>query len=76
MRRYLLGVALCGAILAPASAGAISLEMRCASGYHVDRGGNCQPDARETNRFCPRGFIYQPAPDGYRCLPPPPRRHP
>jgi hypothetical protein len=36
----------------------------CASGYHPDAGGNCEPDVAEVNRFCPAGGVYHPAPNG------------
>ena len=42
----------------------------CASGYHADAGGNCQPDAAQTNRFCATGLVYEPDPLGWRCVRP------
>ena len=36
----------------------------CASGYHPDATGNCEPDVAEVNRFCPPGQVYHPAPNG------------
>ena len=44
----------------------------CASGYHPDRGGNCQPNVAEVSRFCPPGLVYEPTFDSWRCDPPPP----
>ena len=44
----------------------------CASGYHPDAGGNCQPDAGEFNRFCAPGLVYEPDPLGWRCVLPSP----
>jgi hypothetical protein len=45
----------------------------CASGYHADSDGNCQPNAPQYNRFCAPGLVYQPDPLGWFCAPPPPR---
>lgn len=45
----------------------------CASGYHTDSDGNCQPNAAEFNRFCAPGLVYEPDPLGWYCAPPPPR---
>jgi hypothetical protein len=44
----------------------------CASGYHPDEGGNCQPNAAQYNRFCAPGLVYEPDPLGWRCVPPSP----
>jgi hypothetical protein len=62
--------ALCLAIVV-ALAASSGAEARgyCARGYHADRRGDCQPNIRQTNRYCPRGTVYQPAPDGWRCVP-------
>jgi hypothetical protein len=43
----------------------------CASGYHTDAGGNCQPASGEVNRFCPPGLVYEPYPLGWTCNAPP-----
>ena len=43
----------------------------CASGYHQDQRGNCQPNIPQTNPFCPSGLVYQPMPWGWNCEPPP-----
>jgi hypothetical protein len=51
----------------PAAATAPQVAMACASGYHVDRGGNCQPNAGETNRYCPPGYVFHPSFDGWYC---------
>jgi hypothetical protein len=54
------------------SASAIGLGQQypraCASGYHTDSGGNCQPNAAQYNRFCPPGLAYEPDPLGWRCV--------
>jgi hypothetical protein len=55
----------------PAAALAGSRSQACASGYHTDRGGNCQPNIAEHNRYCPDGLVYEPTFDGWRCDPPP-----
>ena len=47
----------------------------CAAGYHRDRGGNCQPNGGETNRFCPPGLVFHPSFDGWTCDPPPPEAY-
>ena len=39
-------------------------QAACGSGYHADRGGVCQPDVQEVNRYCPQGGVYHPAPNG------------
>jgi hypothetical protein len=42
----------------------------CASGYHADRQGNCQPNNPEPNlQPCPAGLLATPMPYGYRCVP-------
>ena len=45
----------------------------CASGYHQDAAGNCQPNVPETALFCSSlpGYIYQPTPWGWNCVPAP-----
>lgn len=45
----------------------------CASGYHADSRGNCQPDHGYVDSRCPDGFLASPSPDpdGYRCVPVP-----
>jgi hypothetical protein len=39
----------------------------CAPGYHADRGGNCQSDVAEVNRYCPPGAVFHPSFDGWYC---------
>ena len=43
----------------------------CASGYHADARGNCQPDRGYVDSRCQDGFLATPSPDpnGYRCVP-------
>jgi hypothetical protein len=56
------------ASLGPARADdGVQLAQTCASGYHADRGGNCQPDGGETNRYCPPGAVFHPSFDGWYC---------
>ena len=55
---------------APAQAAGVQ-RAACASGYHLDRGGNCQPNGGEQNRYCPRGLVFHPTFDGWSCDPPP-----
>jgi hypothetical protein len=73
-----------GALAAPAAVAAgpgvglgQAYPVACASGYHPDRGGNCQPDVEEQNRFCPRGEVIHSAfnGNGYICEPPPPEAY-
>ncbi|MDE3175323.1 MAG: hypothetical protein KGM15_04340 [Pseudomonadota bacterium] len=76
MRLAILTAVLAAPLLAPhaalAGAGLGSQFPRaCAPGYHPDRGGNCQPNGGESNRFCPDGTVYEPIPDGWMCEPPP-----
>jgi hypothetical protein len=52
-----------------------AFPMACASGYHTDVGGNCQPNAGEQSRFCPAGTVYQPTYEGWVCNPPPPEAY-
>jgi hypothetical protein len=47
----------------------------CASGYHPDKGGNCQPNGGESNRYCPDGTVFEPTFDGWYCGPPPPEAY-
>jgi hypothetical protein len=47
----------------------------CASGYHPDAGGNCQPTGGAGNRFCPDGTVFEPTFDGWNCEPPPPEAY-
>jgi hypothetical protein len=47
----------------------------CASGYHPDAGGNCQPNGGAGNRYCPDGLVFQPTFDGWTCDPPPPEAY-
>ena len=48
-----------------------AFPVACGSGYHPDVGGNCQPNAEETNRYCPRGAVFHTTFDGWRCDPAP-----
>jgi hypothetical protein len=47
----------------------------CAAGYHLDAGGNCQPNAEQANRYCPKGTVFHPTFDGWECDPPPPEAY-
>jgi hypothetical protein len=48
----------------------------CASGYHADAGGNCQPNVAQVNRYCPPGTVYHPWWDGgWYCEAPPPQAY-
>ncbi len=59
---------------APAGRGVV-YPQACASGYHTDAGGNCQPNTPEESRFCPRGTVFHPAFDGWTCDPAPPEAY-
>jgi hypothetical protein len=52
-----------------------AFPIACASGYHLDAGGNCQPDAAQANRYCPTGTVFHPAFEGWTCDPPPPEAY-
>ena len=52
-----------------APAHALSIH-QCASGYHSDHHGHCQPDVAHHNRYCPTGMVIQYAPRGGKCLHP------
>ncbi len=54
----------------PARAGEKMAAAYCASGYHPDARGDCQPDTG-TPRVCQPGFHYEVFPNGdnYRCWP-------
>jgi hypothetical protein len=68
--------ALAGILFGGGPARATGLEpLACAAGYHVDRGGNCQPDIAQENRWCPRGTVFHPTFDGWTCDPPPPEAY-
>jgi hypothetical protein len=71
-----LGVLCLAGLGAASSAEALGLGQQfpraCASGYHPDAEGNCQPDSRQFNRFCGPGLVYQPDPLGWRCVLPSP----
>jgi hypothetical protein len=76
MRKLALAVLALSALAAPACAHAAAgfgdvVRLACAPGYHVDRGGNCQPDIAEQNRYCPNGTVFEPTFDGWRCDPAP-----
>jgi hypothetical protein len=67
-------VALFGSIAAVFIAGstgpAVAQRGACASGYHADRQGNCQPNNPQPNlQPCPAGLLATPMPYGYRCVP-------
>jgi hypothetical protein len=47
----------------------------CAPGYHVDAGGNCQPNIAQENRFCAPGLVYEPSFYGWYCAAPPPEAY-
>jgi len=74
MKPLALTLVLAAASLSPAFAGTLP-PTACASGYHVDRGGNCQPDNGEQNRYCPRGLVFHPSFYGWTCDPPPPQAY-
>jgi hypothetical protein len=40
----------------------------CAAGYYPDEGNNCQPASAQVSRQCAPGLVYQPFPDGWRCV--------
>ena len=46
--------------------------LACASGYHADPAGNCQPLNDIPDRYCPKGLVMKPMFDTWRCEPPPP----
>jgi hypothetical protein len=56
--------------VAPKGAVAVSTARHCGHGYHLDKAGHCQPNHGGVNRFCAPGYVYQPAPGGWRCRPP------
>lgn len=58
----------------PAGLGS-AFPQACASGYHVDAGGNCQPNAEQANRYCSTGTVFHPTFDGWSCDPPPPEAY-
>jgi hypothetical protein len=45
----------------------------CYNGYHPDENGNCQPNIPQTATYCSSlpGYIYQPTPDSWICVPAP-----
>lgn len=55
------------AAVAPMRAGAATTGKHCASGYHLDKTGHCQPNTGARNRYCPPGYVYHAAPRGWRC---------
>ena len=67
------------AVLLPLGFGASAAQPRlgasspivCASGYHADAGGDCQPEAAQVDRYCAPGWVFHPEFDGWRCDPPP-----
>jgi hypothetical protein len=52
-----------------------AFPVACAAGYHVDAGGNCQPNGPQTNRYCPTGTVFHPTFEGWNCDPPPPEAY-
>jgi hypothetical protein len=58
---------LAGGALGGGGAKAAGYSQACASGYHTDVQGNCQPDVPQVNKFCPPGAIYHPNPGGWYC---------
>jgi hypothetical protein len=61
-----------GAFLLASAAPAAAQRVACASGYHADRQGNCQPNNPQPNlQPCPPGYLSAPAPtwSGYTCVP-------
>jgi hypothetical protein len=70
-------VALFGSIagafgIGSAAPAASAQNIACASGYHADRQGNCQPNSPQPNlEPCPPGYLSAPAPtwSGYMCVP-------
>ena len=62
-----------GALVLGSAAPAVAVQRQaCASGYHADKQGNCQPDNPQPNlQPCPPGFLSAPAPtwSGYTCEP-------
>ena len=52
-----------------------AFPVACAAGYHLDAGGNCQPEAEQANRYCPTGTVFNPTFDGWSCDPPPPEAY-
>lgn len=70
MNKVVLAAMASGAIVAAptlAQAG----RVYCAPGYHTGRHGNCQPNGGQVNRYCAAGYVYEPFPGGWRCVPPP-----
>ncbi len=59
---------------APAGLGN-AFPQTCASGYHPDAGGNCQPAIPQTDRFCAAGTVFHSFPDGWTCDPAPPEAY-
>ena len=53
----------------------LAYPQTCASGYHPDKGGNCQPNGGESSRYCPEGSVFEPTFDGWYCGPPPPEAY-
>jgi hypothetical protein len=53
----------------------LAYPQACASGYHPDKGGNCQPNGGESSRYCPEGSVFEPTFDGWYCGPAPPEAY-
>jgi hypothetical protein len=83
MSRYrapMLSAVLALATLAPVAARSgvglgQAFPQTCASGYHPDAGGNCQPNGGSGNRYCPNGSVFEPTFDGWYCGPAPPEAY-
>jgi hypothetical protein len=60
-----------GALVVGSAAPASAQRIACASGYHSDNQGNCQPDNPQPNlQPCPPGLLSAPSPwSGYMCVP-------
>jgi hypothetical protein len=63
-----------GAFVVGSAAPAASAQsVACASGYHADRQGNCQPNNPQPNlQPCPAGYLATPFPswgNSYKCVP-------
>jgi len=80
-RTPVLSAAFVLATLAPAAAARPGVGLgqafpqACASGYHPDAGGNCQPNGGQSNRYCPDGLVVHPAFNGWTCDPAPPEAY-
>jgi hypothetical protein len=65
-------VSIAGALLIGFAPAASAQRTACASAYHSDKQGNCQPNNPQPNlQPCPPGFLSAPAPtwSSYTCVP-------